>query len=62
MLYEVITLPFAHKRFCAAEGIENVVTASAFRSLQFALDYGVAMQDGPLAGLTARAVVVLNAA
>lgn len=55
-------LPFAHKRFCAAEGIENVVTASAFRSLQFALDYGVAMQDGPLAGLTARAVVVLNAA
>ena len=54
-------LPFAHKRFCAAEGIENVVTASAFRSPQFALDYGVAMQDGPLAGLTARAVVVLDA-
>lgn len=53
-------LPFAHKRFCVAEGIENVVTASAFRSPQFALDYGVAMQDGPLAGLTARAVVVLN--
>jgi thiol peroxidase len=54
-------LPFAHKRFCVAEGIENVVTASAFRNSQFALDYGVAMQDGPLAGLTARAVVVLNA-
>ena len=54
-------LPFAHKRFCAAEGIENVVTASAFRSPQFASDYGVAIQDGPLAGLTARAVVVLNA-
>lgn len=55
-------LPFAHKRFCVAEGIENVVTASAFRSPQFALDYGVIMQDGPLSGLTARAVVVLNAA
>ncbi len=54
-------LPFAHKRFCVAEGIENVVTASAFRNPQFALDYGVAIQDGPLAGLTARAVVVLNA-
>ena len=54
-------LPFAHKRFCVAEGIENVVTASAFRNPQFALDYGVAIQDGPLAGLTARAVVVINA-
>lgn len=54
-------LPFAHKRFCVAEGIEDVVTASAFRNPQFALDYGVAIQDGPLAGLTARAVVVLNA-
>ena len=55
-------LPFAHKRFCVAEGIENVVTASAFRSSQFAQDYGVAMQDGALAGLTARAVVVLDTA
>ncbi|MDX9963900.1 thiol peroxidase [Desulfobacter postgatei] len=55
-------LPFAHKRFCVAEGIENVVTASAFRNPEFALEYGVAMQDGPLAGLTARAVVVLNTA
>ncbi|PIE62655.1 MAG: lipid hydroperoxide peroxidase [Desulfobacter postgatei] len=54
-------LPFAQKRFCAAEGIENVVTASAFRNPQFSLDYGVFIQDGPLAGLTARAVVVLNA-
>ncbi|WP_321495027.1 thiol peroxidase [uncultured Desulfobacter sp.] len=55
-------LPFAHKRFCVAEGIENVVTASAFRNPQFALDYGVAMKDGALAGLTARAVVVLDSA
>ncbi|MEJ7799981.1 MAG: thiol peroxidase [Ilumatobacter sp.] len=52
-------LPFAAKRFCGAEGIENVTTASAFRGT-FASDYGVQLQDGPLAGLTARAVVVLD--
>ncbi len=52
-------LPFAQSRFCGAEGIENVVMLSAFRS-GFAQDYGVAQTSGPLAGLTARAVVVLD--
>ena len=54
-------LPFALGRFCAAEGIENVTSGSTFRS-DFATDYGVKMADGPLAGLNARSVVVLDAA
>jgi thiol peroxidase len=53
-------LPFAHKRFCGAEGIENVITASLFRNPGFAVEYGVFIADGPLAGLTARAVIVLD--
>lgn len=53
-------LPFALGRFCGAEGIENVVAASGFRS-SFGADYGVTMVDGPLAGLLARSVVVINA-
>lgn len=53
-------LPFAQARFCGAEGLENVVTGSAFRS-NFGEDYGVTMQDGPLAGLLSRAVVVADA-
>lgn len=53
-------LPFALGRFCAAEGIENVHTLSAFRST-FGKDFGVEMVEGPLAGLTARAVVVVDA-
>ena len=52
-------LPFAQKRFCAANGIDNVVVASAFRSTDFAQNYGVQIVDGPLAGLLARAVVVI---
>ncbi len=52
-------LPFAHRRFCAAEGLQNVETLSAFRST-FARDYGVQMTTGPLNGLCARAVVVLD--
>lgn len=52
-------LPFAMGRFCAAEGIENVITASAFRS-DFGTAYGVTMADGKLAGLLARSVVVLD--
>jgi thioredoxin-dependent peroxiredoxin len=52
-------LPFALARFCGAEGLTNVIPASAFRST-FGADYGVKMIDGPLAGLTARAVVVLG--
>ncbi len=53
-------LPFAQGRFCGAEGIENVKTASTFRNPEFLQDYGVGMVDGPLAGLCARAVVVLD--
>lgn len=52
-------LPFAHGRFCVAEGIDNVVTGSTFRST-FADDYGVRLVDGPLAGVCARAVVVID--
>jgi len=54
-------LPFASGRFCAAEGLSNVVALSMMRSRQFAKDYGVLITDGPLAGITARAVVVLDA-
>ncbi|OYO21906.1 lipid hydroperoxide peroxidase [Enemella dayhoffiae] len=52
-------LPFALARFCGAEGIENVSTGSTFRS-SFGSDYGVTMTDGPLQGLLARSVVVLD--
>lgn len=53
-------LPFAQKRFCGAEGIANVAMLSLMRGNAFAKDYGVLMETGPLAGLTARAVVVLD--
>jgi thiol peroxidase len=53
-------LPFAQKRFCGAEGIDKVVTASWFRGSDFGKAYGVTMTDGPLAGLFARAVVVVD--
>ena len=53
-------LPFAQSRFCGAEGIDRVKTASTFRST-FGNDYGVTLADGPLAGLLARAVVVVGA-
>ena len=53
-------LPFALGRFCGAEGIENVVVGSTFRS-SFADDYGTKLLDGPLAGLNARSVVVIDA-
>ncbi|WP_297007257.1 thiol peroxidase [uncultured Corynebacterium sp.] len=52
-------LPFALGRFCAAEGIGNVVPTSAFRS-SFSEDYGVRLLDSPLAGVLARAVVVID--
>jgi thioredoxin-dependent peroxiredoxin len=53
-------LPFAHARFCAAEGLKNVIPASELRSSDFGHDYGVLITDGPLAGLFSRAVVVLD--
>jgi thiol peroxidase len=53
-------LPFAQQRFCGAEGIENVTAASAFRD-SFGEDYGITMVDGPMAGLLARAIVVIGA-
>lgn len=53
-------LPFAAGRFCGAEGLKEVIPLSSFRNYSFQQDYGVAMQNGPLAGLTARAVVVLD--
>lgn len=52
-------LPFAQARFCGAEGLDNVVMLSSFRS-GFAQDYGVALTSGPLRGLGARSVVVLD--
>lgn len=53
-------LPFAQKRFCGAEGIENVVTLSDFRDGAFGKNYGLELLDGPLQGLHARSVVVLD--
>ena len=53
-------LPFALDAFCGAEGIENVITASAFRD-SFGDDFGITIVDGPMAGLLARAVVVIGA-
>lgn len=53
-------LPFAQARFCGAEGIEHVTVASAFRS-DFGRTYGVSLADGPMHGLLARSVVVLDA-
>jgi len=54
-------LPFAAGRFCSTEGLDNVVPLSMMRSKNFAKDYGQLIVDGPLAGLSARAVVVLDA-
>lgn len=53
-------LPFAAQRFCTINGIENVIVASAFRSPLFGQKYGLQIVDGPLAGLLARAVIVLD--
>ena len=55
-----LDLPFAMKRFCAAEGVENVTNLSAFRGSDFGKDYGITIADGPLTGLFGRAVVVIN--
>jgi thiol peroxidase len=53
-------LPFAQARFCGAEGLNNVVTLSTLRGHDFLKNYGVAIASGPLSGLAARAVVVLD--
>ncbi|WP_428607046.1 thiol peroxidase [Sedimenticola sp.] len=53
-------LPFAQGRFCETEGLKNVVTLSLMHDQQFAKDYGVLITDGPLRGITCRAVVVVD--
>ncbi|MBC7752495.1 MAG: thiol peroxidase [Candidatus Saccharibacteria bacterium] len=53
-------LPFAQSRFCGAEGIENVINLSTFRHPEFITNYGLTFSAGPLVGLAARAVVVLD--
>jgi thioredoxin-dependent peroxiredoxin len=55
-----LDLPFAHDRFCGAEGLENVIPATELRKRAFGEDYGVRIVDGPLAGLLSRAVVILD--
>jgi thioredoxin-dependent peroxiredoxin len=53
-------LPFAQKRFCAAEGLNNVITGSEYRDSSFSQAYGVCIVDGPLQGLFSRAIVVAD--
>ncbi len=53
-------LPFAQKRFCGAEGLDNVVMLSLMRGRNFGKDYGLLLETGPLAGLCARAVIVVD--
>ncbi|KAA3640318.1 MAG: thiol peroxidase [Proteobacteria bacterium] len=60
VVFTSMDLPFAYKRFCAAEGIKNAVTASDYKNRSMAQNYGLEMRNGPLAGLTARAVFVLD--
>ena len=60
MLMISADLPFAMDRFCTSENTKNVMTLSMMRDRHFAKDYGVLIEDGPLAGITARAVVVID--
>lgn len=53
-------LPFAQKRFCGAEGLENVVNLSDFKDGSFSKTYGLEIADGPLAGLSSRVVIVID--
>ena len=55
-------LPFAFKRFCGAEGIDKVITLSDFKNKGFSKSYGMELKDGALAGLFARAIVVIDEA
>jgi thiol peroxidase len=61
VLYISRDLPFAQKRFCGAEGIENVFMLSDFNTGTFGREYGLEIADGPLAGLHSRCVIVINA-
>jgi thiol peroxidase len=61
VMYVSMDLPFAQARFCGAEGLDNVVAVSDFRTGAFGRDYGVRIADGPLAGLLARSVVIIDA-
>jgi thiol peroxidase len=60
MLMISADLPFAMSRFCTGENLDNVIPLSLMRGRDFATDYGVLIEDGPMAGLTARAVVVID--
>lgn len=53
-------LPFAHKRFCAAEHLEKVIPVSAFRNPEFGKNYGVTISEGPLSQLLSRAIVIID--
>lgn len=53
-------LPFAQKRFCSAERVENVITLSMMRNKEFGKAYGILIQDGPLAGILARSIILLD--
>ena len=53
-------LPFAHKRFCESEGLDDVIPLSVFRSPEFGREYGVTFTSGPLSGLLSRAVVIID--
>ena len=60
MLIVSSDLPFAMKRFCTSESLDNVIPVSMMRSRNFAKDYGVLLIDGPLSGITSRAVVTIS--
>ena len=60
MLIVSSDLPFAMSRFCSQESLDNVVSLSMMRSRSFAKDYGVLLLDGPLAGITTRAIVTIS--
>jgi len=60
MLIVSSDLPFAMKRFCASESLDNVMPVSMMRSRNFAKDYGVLLVDGPLSGITTRAIVTIS--
>jgi thioredoxin-dependent peroxiredoxin len=53
-------LPFAHKRFCEGDGLKNVIPLSSFRAQSFGTEYGVTITTGPLAGLLARAIIIVD--